>query len=272
MTDLPGGLDAAMAQGLDPAEIARRAQRSVAPEEAVMDAPLRPPVVFCTGQNYADHLSEKAPVVVEEPEFFLKAGQTIAAPGEPCVRDETVTRKLDYETELGVVIGRTGRNIPPERALDHVYGYVVVNDLSARDHQVAVLGDGRYGSALGPGKNFDGATRLARWVTSADELPGPDSLSLTTRVNGEPRQSTTTASMLFPVPALIAFVSSLLTLPAGSLIATGTPGGTGWGQDAELGGTGLTPPGCVPARYLVPGDRVNSEIERVGVLEFEVGV
>jgi 2-keto-4-pentenoate hydratase/2-oxohepta-3-ene-1,7-dioic acid hydratase in catechol pathway len=270
LTALPGGLDAAVAQGLAPAEIADRAERSMAPEEAVLDSPLRPPVVLCTGQNYADHLNEKAPVVVDEPEFFLKAGQTIAAPGEPCVRDETVTTKLDYETELGVVIGRAGRNIPPERAFDHVYGYVVVNDLSARDRQVVVVGEGQYGSALGPGKNFDGATRLAPWVTSADDLPGPDSLSLTTRVNGELRQSTTTASMLFPVPALIAFVSGLLTLSAGSLIATGTPGGTGWGQDAELGGTGRTPPGCAPARYLVPGDTVESEIERIGLLEFEV--
>jgi 2-keto-4-pentenoate hydratase/2-oxohepta-3-ene-1,7-dioic acid hydratase in catechol pathway len=270
VTALPGGLDGAIAQGLGPAELASRAQRSVAPEEAVLDAPLRPPVVFCTGQNYADHLSEKAPVVVDEPEFFLKAGQTIAAPGEPCVRDETVTKKLDYETELGVVIGRAGRNIPPERALDHVYGYVVVNDLSARDRQVVILGEGRYGSALGPGKNFDGATRLAPWVTSAGDLPGAESLSLTTRVNDELRQSTTTGSMLFPVPALIAFVSSLLTLPPASVIATGTPGGTGWGRDAELGGTGRTPPGCAPARYLVPGDTVVSEIERVGVLEFEV--
>jgi 2-keto-4-pentenoate hydratase/2-oxohepta-3-ene-1,7-dioic acid hydratase in catechol pathway len=270
VTPLSGGLDAAIAQGLDPEELARRAQRSMSPEEAVLDAPLRPPVVFCMGQNYADHLSEKAPVVVDEPEFFLKAGQTIAAPGEPCVRDEAVTSKLDYETELGVVIGRAGRNITPERALDHVYGYVVLNDLSARDRQVVLLGDGRYGAALGPGKNFDGATRLAPWVTSADELPGPDSLSLTTRVSGELRQSTTTASMLFPVPALIAFVSSLLTLPAGSVMATGTPGGTGWGQDAELGGTGRTPPGCVPGHYLLPGDKVESEIERVGVIEFEV--
>jgi 2-keto-4-pentenoate hydratase/2-oxohepta-3-ene-1,7-dioic acid hydratase in catechol pathway len=270
VTALPGGLDAAIVEGLDPSELARRARRSVAPEQGVLDAPLRPPVVFCTGQNYADHLSEKAPVEVDEPEFFLKAGQTIAAPGEPCLRDETVTAKLDYETELGVVIGRAGRNIPPAQALDHVYGYVVVNDLSARDRQVVALGDGRYGAALGPGKNFDGATRIAPWVTSANDVPGADSLSLTTRVNGELRQSTTTASMLFPVPELIAFVSSLLTLPAGSLIATGTPGGTGWGQDADLGGTGRTPPGCARARYLVPGDVVESEIGQVGVLEFKV--
>jgi 2-keto-4-pentenoate hydratase/2-oxohepta-3-ene-1,7-dioic acid hydratase in catechol pathway len=239
-------------------------------EEVQLEQPLTPSVVFCLGQNYRDHLAEKAPIESKEPEFFLKAGDTVAHPDAPAIADPRVTAKLDYETELGVVIGRSGRFIPPERALDHVFGYLVVNDLTARDRQVRPLASGGFEMALGPGKNFEGATRLAPWVTPAAEVGDPQQLALTTHVNGELRQSNSTRSMIHDVRRLVSFLSQLLELRAGYVISTGTPGGTGWGQDPELGGTGLTPPGCKPARYLAPGDRVRSEIERVGVLEFDV--
>ena len=232
--------------------------------------PVSPPTVFCLGQNYRDHLDEKAPIESKEPEFFLKAGQTIAGLDEPVVADPRVTRKLDYETELGIVIGRAGRFIAPERALDHVFGYVVVNDLTARDRQVRPLAGGGFEMALGPGKNFEGSTRLAPWVTTAEEVGDPQDLALTTRVNGELRQRNSTRNMIHDVRELVSFLSQLLELRPGTVISTGTPGGTGWGQDPELGGTGVTPPGCGPARYLAPGDHVRSEIERVGVLELDV--
>jgi 2-keto-4-pentenoate hydratase/2-oxohepta-3-ene-1,7-dioic acid hydratase in catechol pathway len=266
VTDAPG-LDAAIAEDYD-FERAQGEWHDLA--DVRLDAPLYPTTVFCLGQNYRDHLAEKAPIELKEPEFFLKAGQTVSAPDEPAAADPRVTAKLDYETELGIVIGRPGRAIPEEEALDHVFGYVVVNDLTARDRQVRPVSGGRFEMTLGPGKNFDGATRLAPCVTTADEVGDPHALALTTQVNGELRQSNSTASMIHRVPRLVAFVSQLLTLRPGTVISTGTPGGTGWGQDPELGGTGVTPPGCVPARYLAPGDRVRSEIERVGVLEFEV--
>lgn len=250
----PGGLDAVLAAGGP-----LRPGHDIALSEAVVDAPLRPPVVFCVGQNYADHLAEKAPVHRPEPEFFLKAGQTIAAPGDPAILDPRVTAKLDYETELGIVIGRPGRSIDVRRAMDHVAGYVALNDLTARDRQVVIHPDGSQSMALGPGKNFDGSTRMGPMMVAADDLDIAD-LPLTTTVDGELRQRNTTANLISTVPEIIAFVSTLLTLPAGAVIATGTPGGTGWGTDPDLGGTGRTPPGLVPARYLQPGQVVEGRI------------
>jgi 2,4-diketo-3-deoxy-L-fuconate hydrolase len=267
VSELDGGIDALIAAGGDAAAIDGEWH---AAEDVVLDAALRPPVVLCAGQNYRDHLDEKAPVDVAEPEFFLKAGQTIAAPGDACVLDPAVTAKLDYETELGVVIGRGGRHIPARDAADHIYGYIVLNDLTARDRQVVSRPDGGFAMALGPGKNFDGATRVAASLVPAADLDGDLDLRLTTSVDGELRQSNSMAAMVFGVPEVIAYLSRLMTLRPGAVIATGTPGGTGWGTDAELGGTSVTPPGCVPGRYLRPGDHVISEIERIGRLEFDV--
>lgn len=257
---LAAGLSTFQVEGLRPTES----------QSLTFDAPLRPPVVYCAGQNYRDHLDEKAPVPQTDLEFFLKAGQTIAAPGEPCVLDPIVTKKLDYETELGIVIGKPGRHIRPEDALDHIAAYVIVNDVTARDRQVVIHDDGTTGLSLGPGKNFDGSTRLGDLITSADEVGDPGDLPLVTRVNGELRQQNTTASMLTDVPHIVAWVSRLLTLQPGTVIATGTPGGTGWGMDPELGGTGRTPQGCEPARYLSEGDTVESAIGPLTQLRFTV--
>jgi 2-keto-4-pentenoate hydratase/2-oxohepta-3-ene-1,7-dioic acid hydratase in catechol pathway len=264
------GLDAALQAGVDLGALGDQPGSSVRLEDVRLDAPLRPPVVLCMGQNYRDHLEEKAPITLHEPEFFLKAGQTLAAPDEPCVLDPRVTRKLDYETELGIVVGRPGRHLSPEQSLDAVAGYVVLNDVTARDRQVIVHDDGTTTFALGPAKNFDGSTRMGAWLTTADEIDDPQRLGVRTTVNGELRQDNSTASMIFPIPALVAFLSRLLTLQPGMVIATGTPGGTGWGTDAELGGTGRTPPGCVPARYLAPGDEVVGAIDGVGTCSFTV--
>jgi 2-keto-4-pentenoate hydratase/2-oxohepta-3-ene-1,7-dioic acid hydratase in catechol pathway len=181
-----------------------------------------------------------------------------------------VTTKLDHETELGVVIGRRGRHIPEADALDHVWGYLVFHDLTARERQVKFGPAGDMYLDVGPSKNFDGASRLAEWITTADEVGDPQTLGLSTRVNGELRQSNTTANMIFSVAAIIAYLSTLITLEPGTVIATGTPGGTAWGQDRELGGTKLTPPGCSPGVYLQVGDQVESSIEGLGSLTFEV--
>jgi 2,4-diketo-3-deoxy-L-fuconate hydrolase len=261
-------LEDVLTAGLSPFEA--KGLRPMKTQSLTFDSPLRPPVVYCAGQNYRDHLDEKAPVQATDLEFFLKAGQTIAAPGEPCVLDPVVTKKLDYETELGIVIGKSGRHISPDDALDHVAGYVIVNDVTARDRQVNIHDDGSTSLSLGPGKNFDGATRLGPFMTSADEAGDPNNLALSTRVNGELRQHNSTASMLTDVPHIVAWVSRLLTLAPGTVIATGTPGGTGWGMDPELGGTGRTPSGCEPARYLAPGDTVVSSIGNLAELEFTV--
>jgi len=235
-----------------------------------LDVPLRPPVVLCSGQNYHDHLDEKATPVPEVPEFFLKAGQTVADLDAPHEWDERVTTKLDYETELGVVIGRRARHVAAADALDHVLGLVTVHDLTARERQVKFSPTGFLYLDVGPGKNFDGATRIAESIVTLDEVGDPQALGLSTKVNGELRQSNTTANMIFSVAQIIEYLSTLLTLEPGTVIATGTPGGTAWGQDRELGGTKLTPPDCVPGVYLAVGDRVVSRIEKVGELAFDV--
>ena len=261
----PGGLDAVLAT-----DGVVRPERFVPWDGAHLDAPLRPPVVFCVGQNYADHLEEKAPVHRPEPEFFLKAGQTIAAPDEPALLDPRVTAKLDYETELGVVIGRAGRAISEADAWDHVFGYVALNDLTARDRQVVIHPDGTQSMALGPGKNFDGSTRMGRLVITADEVGDPTDLALITLVDGQPRQQNSTRNLISSIPEILAFVSRMLTLQPGSVIATGTPGGTGWGMDAQLGGTSQVPEGCLPASYLVPGQLVEGRIGPLIAYDFRV--
>jgi 2-keto-4-pentenoate hydratase/2-oxohepta-3-ene-1,7-dioic acid hydratase in catechol pathway len=269
VSEVPG-IDAALASGVTLAGLSGSAGRLAAVQDLVFDAPLRPPVILCLGQNYRDHLDEKPPVDLAEPEFFLKAGQTLAAPSAPCVYRRAVTGKLDYETELGVVIGRTAHDVRPETALDFVAGYVVMNDLTARDRQVVRGPDGSLSYALGPAKNFDGSARIGAFLETADAIGDPQGLELSTSVSGELRQLNTTAAMIFPVAELIAFLSRLLTLQPGAVISTGTPGGTGWGTDTELGGTGHTPRGCVPARYLQPGDTVVGRIEHVGTCEFQI--
>jgi 2-keto-4-pentenoate hydratase/2-oxohepta-3-ene-1,7-dioic acid hydratase in catechol pathway len=229
-------------------------------------APLRPPVLLCCGQNYSDHLAEQGEKGRAEPEFFLKAGQTISDPGQPFVLDRRLISKLDYETELAVVVGHELASASIAEAAAAIFGYLVMNDLSARERQLKPGGR----TALGPGKNFDGATRLSPWVVTADEIPDPQRLSIGTAVNGEARQANTTANMIYGCAEIAAAFSRFMTLLPGTIIATGTPGGTGLGCDAELGGRGLTPVGCEPARYLAAGDLVTSRIESVGELTFSV--
>jgi 2-keto-4-pentenoate hydratase/2-oxohepta-3-ene-1,7-dioic acid hydratase in catechol pathway len=238
----------------------------VAADGIEIDAAIRPPILLCCGQNYSDHLAEQGHAGRKEPEFFVKAGQTIAAPRDPFVLEPANTTKLDYETELGVVIGRSLRGASEDEAAAAIFGYVVLNDLSARDRQIRENGR----STLGPGKNFDGATRLATSVITADEVPDPQALAISTTVNGELRQSNTTANMIYGCLEIVAFYSRALTLLPGTIVATGTPGGTGLGSDPELGGRGVVPAGCVPSRYLAPGDEVVSEVERVGSLAFGI--
>jgi 2-keto-4-pentenoate hydratase/2-oxohepta-3-ene-1,7-dioic acid hydratase in catechol pathway len=245
----------------------------VLPSTVDFDAVLRPAVVLCTGHNYVDHYAEKSVNRADAAsglEFFLKAGQTISRPRDPLLLDPLVTSKLDQETELGVVIGRAGRRISEANALDHVFGYTVINDVTARDRQVHLKPDGSYGMELGAAKNFVGSTRLGSEIITADEVDDPQNLVLSTRINGSLRQLNHTGNMIHSVAEIIAYFSRFIPLEPGQIISTGTPGGSGWGQDPELGGNGRTPDGCVPGAYLKPGDEVVSEIEHVGQLSFVV--
>jgi 2-keto-4-pentenoate hydratase/2-oxohepta-3-ene-1,7-dioic acid hydratase in catechol pathway len=234
--------------------------------EVTLEAPVVPPVILNSGQNYWDHRDEKPAVDQKEPEFFLKSPLAVVGPDAPVLYDSIVTRKLDYEVELAVVIGKPGRHIPVERALEHVFGYTVANDITARDRQAVPHPEGGFEYALGPGKNFDTSAPLGPWIVTRDEVPDPQSLGLRTLVNGEIRQNNTTAKMIWSVAEIIAFFSHFYTLRPGLVIETGTPGGTAWATDPEIGGKPYERDDVVRSGYLQVGDVVTVEVDCVGSL------
>ena len=229
-------------------------------------APIVPPVILNSGQNYWDHRDEKPPVEQHDPEFFLKTPLAVIGPDEPVILDPVVTGKLDYEVELGVVIGKPGRHIPRERALEHVFGYTVTNDITARDRQAVPHPEGGFEYRLGPGKNFDTSAPIGPWIVTRDEIPDPQGLGLRTYVNGELRQNNTTDKMIWDVPTVISFFSDFYTLQPGVLIETGTPGGTAWASDPEIGGRPYERDDVTRSGYLQPGDVVTVEIDGIGSL------
>jgi 2-keto-4-pentenoate hydratase/2-oxohepta-3-ene-1,7-dioic acid hydratase in catechol pathway len=236
---------------------------------AVLTAPLRPSTILCSGSNYRDHNAEKAntPISGKEPEFFVKTADCVVGPNEPIVFDPLLSKKLDCEVELAIVIGKPGRHIPVERALDHVFGYTIVNDVTARDRQVRRTPEGMTWYELGSGKAFDSSAPLGPCIVTSDEIGDPQKLAVRSRVNGELRQSSSTSNMIWSCAELIHFFSRNFTLKPGMVIITGTPAGTAWSADRELGGKGVTQPGLVPAtRYCLPGDVVECEVEKIGVL------
>src|SRR5919108_4408506 len=222
-------------------------------EQVRLLAPLVPPIILNSGQNYWDHRDEKPPVEQHDPEFFLKAPLGVIGPGDPVILDPIVTRKLDYEVELGVVIGRPGRHIPRKRALEHVFGYTVTNDVTARDRQAVPHPEGGFEYRLGPGKNFDTCAPVGPWIVTADEIEDPQTLGLRTYVNGELRQSNTTGKMIWDVATIVSFFSDFYTLQPGVLLETGTPGGTAWATDPEIGGPTYERDHLTPAGDLQPG-------------------
>jgi 2-keto-4-pentenoate hydratase/2-oxohepta-3-ene-1,7-dioic acid hydratase in catechol pathway len=239
--------------------------------QARLKAPIEPTLIICSGENYWDHRDEKSEVTRKEPEFFLKNPRGVIGPDDEIRRDERVTRKLDYETELLIVIGQGGRHIPAASALEHVYGYSIMNDVTARDRQVALRADGTSVYNLGPGKSFDTCAPIGPCIVTADEIRDPQYLQLKTYVNGELRQSNTTTRMIWTCAQLVEFFSIFMTLEPGMVISTGTPGGTAWGTDAELGGKKPMRADVVsPTGYLQPGDEVVCEIELIGRLRNRV--
>jgi 2-keto-4-pentenoate hydratase/2-oxohepta-3-ene-1,7-dioic acid hydratase in catechol pathway len=239
---------------------------SYALDEVSLLAPIVPPVILNSGQNYWDHRDEKPPVDQHDPEFFLKTPLAVIGPNEPIILDPVVTSKLDYEVELGVVIGKPGRHIPRERALEHVFGYTVTNDITARDRQAVPHPEGGFEYRLGPGKNFDTSAPIGPWIVTRDEIPDPQGLGLRTYVNGELRQNNTTDKMIWDVATVISFFSDFYTLQPGVLIETGTPGGTAWASDPEIGGRPYERDDVTRSGYLQPGDVVTVEIDGIGSL------
>ncbi len=212
--------------------------------------------IMCLGLNYAEHARESAEArgrayqPHQHPVFFTKATHTINRHEGTIPFDPAVSEQIDWEAELGVIIGHSGKNIPIEEAYDHVFGYTCVNDVSARDLQANH-------SQFFKGKSLDGACPVGPWIVTADEIPDPQHLQVTCRVNGVVKQNANTEVMIFHIPDIIAILSRGMTLDAGDIIATGTPSGVGFARK--------------PPEFLKPGDVVEVEIEKIGVLRNRVG-
>lgn len=188
--------------------------------DPTLRSPVQPGKIVAIGLNYLDHVREAHAVVPEHPLVFAKFPSSVVADGEPIRFDPAIAQRVDWEVELAVVIGRSATRVAPEGALDHVFGYLVANDVSARDVQFA---DGQWIR----GKNLDTFCPLGSWVVTADEILDPQSLTLGTKVNGVVKQSSSTEHMVFGVAELISFCSHSFTLDPGDVLLTGTPWGCG---------------------------------------------
>jgi len=214
-------------------------------------APLsRPGKILGVGRNYGAHAAEGGLAAQEKPRIFVKLSTSVIGTGAPIPKPSSVT-KLDYETELAVVIGKRGRRIPAREALAHVGGYTILNDVSARELQFDVSPP-----QTSFAKSMDGFCPMGPCLVTSDEIADVAAIELRGWVNGELVQQGSTSDLIFPVPVLIAYLSSYLTLEPGDVIATGTPAGVGAFRK--------------PPRYLAPGDTVRMEIPGIGVLENRV--
>ncbi|HYW54087.1 MAG TPA: fumarylacetoacetate hydrolase family protein [Dongiaceae bacterium] len=246
---------------LDPAPrdaAVKRLGAAVPLASATLHAPLRPHKnVFCIGRNYLAHAEEGARALGKQlelpsmPTIFTKAPTAIADPGATLKLSGTVSQKYDWEAELAAVIGTRCKDVPEDRALDVVYAYTCLNDVSARDKQRAT-------TQWFAGKTLDDTCPLGPWLVTADEIGDPQQLDVSLRVNGETKQHASTAVMIFSVARIIAELSQGTTLEPGDVIATGTPEGVGFAR---------TPP-----EFLEDGDVMEVEIEKIGVLRNPVSI
>jgi 2-keto-4-pentenoate hydratase/2-oxohepta-3-ene-1,7-dioic acid hydratase in catechol pathway len=209
----------------------------------------RPEKIVCAVRNYMDHHKEVLAAgmqreLSEEPPIFLRVWRSQVGHGQPVVRPR-VSDSLDWEGELAVIIGKPGRDIPEDRAYEHVAGYSIYNDVSVREWQF-------HAKQIASGKNFEGTGPFGPWMVTADEIQPAEPLRLVTRINGETVQESHTGHMIFSTARLIAYASTIFTLVPGDVIATGTPAGVGWSRK--------------PPRFLKPGDVLEVEIEKIGVL------
>jgi 2-keto-4-pentenoate hydratase/2-oxohepta-3-ene-1,7-dioic acid hydratase in catechol pathway len=210
-----------------------------------LTAPIpRPPKILCIGLNYRDHAKESNMEVPAVPTVFAKYASSVIGPGEPIVLSPA-TEKPDYEAEFAVVIGKRAKQVARAEWKDCVFGYTIVNDVSARDVQLAT-------SQWTLGKSFDTFAPMGPHVVTADEIPDPQALDIRLSIGGETLQHSNTRELIFGIPELIEYLSSMMTLEPGDIISTGTPAGVGLGR--------------TPQRWLKPGEEVLIEIEKIGVL------
>ena len=232
-----------------PALSAARALLTTAPRiplaEAKLHAPItRPPRVFGIGLNYLRHAIESNMPVPAFPVVFLKLSSSVIGPDTAIILPKLSTQP-DYEAEFGFVIGKPGYQIPEASAMDYVLGYTVINDVSARDIQLST-------SQWNLGKSFPTFTPIGPSITTADEVPDPHNLRISLTINGETLQDSNTSDLIFKIPALIAYISSITPLEAGDIVSTGTPEGVGLGR--------------TPKRWLKPNEEVIVTIEKLGSL------
>ena len=235
-----------------------QATSTIALDDVKLLAPIPNPRrnIFCLGLNYAAHAAESNRVkgfksdLPEFPVIFTKTTTCMNGPNDDIPYDANVSTDIDWEVELAVVISQSGKNISTDDAMNYVYGYTIMNDVSARDLQ-------RDHKQFFKGKSLDGSAPMGPCIVTADELPNPHNLHITSRVNGVTKQDSNTNQLIFDIPVTIYHMSRGLTLLAGDIIATGTPEGVGFAR---------TPP-----EFLKPGDVVECEVEGIGVIRNQIG-
>ena len=216
-------------------------------DKVTLKAPIaRPPKFFGVGLNYADHIAETGSQKPDYPTLFNKQSTCVIGPGEAIHLPRVAPKRVDYEGEFGIVIGNRCRHVPKTRAAEVIAGYLIVNDVTARDWQ------GR-SPTWTLGKSFDTHGPIGPWIVTPEEIGDPHELDIKTWVNGELRQSSNTSQLLFDVFYLIEYLSSVFTLEPGDIISTGTSSGVGFKMS--------------PPAYLQAGDTVRIEIENIGALE-----
>jgi 2-keto-4-pentenoate hydratase/2-oxohepta-3-ene-1,7-dioic acid hydratase in catechol pathway len=227
-------------------EVAAKLEKAprIALSEVTLHSPIRPPRVFAVGLNYASHAAESKMAVQKVPTVFMKLSSSVVGPDTPVILPK-ISSQPDYEAELGVVIGKAGYQIAASDWQQYVYGYTIVNDVSARDIQLAT-------SQWTLGKSFPTFTPLGPAVVTADEVGDPHALNISLTIDGETLQSANTRDLIFKIPALIEYISSTTPLEAGDVISTGTPEGVGLGR--------------TPQRWLKPGEEMIITIEKLGSL------
>ncbi|MCR8849672.1 fumarylacetoacetate hydrolase family protein [Rossellomorea sp. SC111] len=256
MDDLPGDLLQGIEAGegfLESVEAILREKGGAMPSFAKDEVEWLSPIpkvkrnIICVGKNYREHAIEMGGEqdIPKNIMIFTKATHTVIGHGETVLHHDDITEELDYEGELAVIIGKTGRGISLEEAMDHVFGYSILNDITARDLQK------KHGQFF-IGKSLDTTCPMGPFLVTKDEVTDPQNLSITTKVNGEIRQSSNTGQMIFSIPTIISTLSKGMTLMPGDVIATGTPSGVGKGYK--------------PPRFLRKGDVVEIEIEGLGIL------
>jgi len=219
---------------------------SIPIEDVTLVAPFTPRMIIAIGRNYADHAAEMQNAAPDHPLIFSKFPSAVVGPHQPIQWRQSVTQEVDWEGELGVVIGDTAQNVPEAEALDYVFGYVIANDVTARDLQK------RIDKQWTRGKSLDTFCPLGPYIVTRVDIPDPQALTVQTKVNGQVMQSGTTADMIFSVAYLVSYCSRMFTLQPGDLLLTGTPSGVGAGR---------TPP-----VFLQDSDEVSISIDGLGTL------